>query len=403
MAFSFTKFLKVLLKPGTLTSDEAGSLEVSSGDNKVNYHNGSSRSPIVTEAHAATLTNKSIDADTNSITNIENGDIKAGAAISRDKLANGSANQVLINDGSGVMSGEAQLAITRGGTGQPTANTGFNALSPTTTKGDVIAHNGTINVRVPVGTNSQVLTANSAMASGLEWTNSAVADNSITTAKIVDLNVTTDKLAFNAVITNRIADLNVTTAKIDDRAVTAIKVAQNIILDGNCGTTGTFTVQSGAILSTSTAVNQGGLVSNGGTNGLFYPNGTGSASLDGSLGTRTLAVRTSGAATKFPLVVSAQPSTHGLMIIRGSVTSGGAVESGEGFTSVKNATGDYTITFTQAFADTPAVVAMHKGNNVFLTANLTSNTDCNLIARVSNTLTQNDSNFAFIAIGQRGA
>lgn len=44
-------------------------------------------------------------------------DINSAAAIARTKLANGSANHVVINDGSGVMSSEAQLGVSRGGTG----------------------------------------------------------------------------------------------------------------------------------------------------------------------------------------------------------------------------------------------------------------------------------------------
>lgn len=43
--------------------------------------------------------------------------VGAAAAIARSKLASGTASHVLINDGSGVMSSEAQLAISRGGTG----------------------------------------------------------------------------------------------------------------------------------------------------------------------------------------------------------------------------------------------------------------------------------------------
>src|ERR1041385_9166548 len=39
------------------------------------------------------------------------------------------------------------LTIGQGGTGQITQTLGFNALSPLTTKGDLIAHNGTNNVR----------------------------------------------------------------------------------------------------------------------------------------------------------------------------------------------------------------------------------------------------------------
>jgi hypothetical protein len=53
---------------------------------------------------------------------------------------------------------------------------------------------------------------------------SSIADDSITTAKIVDLNVTTAKLANNAVTTAKITDLNVTTGKLADNAVTTVKI-----------------------------------------------------------------------------------------------------------------------------------------------------------------------------------
>lgn len=48
---------------------------------------------------------------------ITNANIDATAAITRSKLANGTADHVLINDGSGVMSSEAALNVSRGGTG----------------------------------------------------------------------------------------------------------------------------------------------------------------------------------------------------------------------------------------------------------------------------------------------
>jgi hypothetical protein len=62
------------------------------------------------------------------------------------------------------------LPIANGGTGQTTAVAAFDALAPTTTKGDLIVHNGTDNVRVPVGgTNGHVLTVDSAEATGVKW------------------------------------------------------------------------------------------------------------------------------------------------------------------------------------------------------------------------------------------
>lgn len=110
----------------------------------------------------------------NLASSIVNADIAAAAAIARTKLADGTADHVLINNGTGVMSSEAQLAITRGGTGAATATAAFDNLAPTTTKGDLVAHNGTDNIRVAVGTDGQVLTANSANASGLGWSSPLV-------------------------------------------------------------------------------------------------------------------------------------------------------------------------------------------------------------------------------------
>lgn len=46
----------------------------------------------------------------------------------------------------------------------------FNNLSPLTTKGDLLTHDGTDNVRLPVGSNGQALVADSSTATGLSWT-----------------------------------------------------------------------------------------------------------------------------------------------------------------------------------------------------------------------------------------
>lgn len=63
MAFSFKKFWAGLtLDPkSTSTSDSQGDFEVLSTDGKARYHNGTSNSPVVTEAHTATLENKNLD------------------------------------------------------------------------------------------------------------------------------------------------------------------------------------------------------------------------------------------------------------------------------------------------------------------------------------------------------
>lgn len=59
---------------------------------------------IQSESNTSTLTNKTIDADNNTLSNIENDNIKVGAAIDRAKLASGTANRVVVNDGTGTFS-----------------------------------------------------------------------------------------------------------------------------------------------------------------------------------------------------------------------------------------------------------------------------------------------------------
>lgn len=90
--------------------------------------NGSNRPAAVAVTGDVTISNAGVTAiGSDKITNAM---VKSNAAIARTKLANGTASQVVINDGSGVMSSEAQLANTRGGTGQDTsASTGFAKVS----------------------------------------------------------------------------------------------------------------------------------------------------------------------------------------------------------------------------------------------------------------------------------
>jgi hypothetical protein len=78
------------------------------------------------------------------------------------------------------------LPIANGGTGQTTAVAAFDALAPTTTKGDLIVNDGSDNVRLAVGTNAYVLTADSAQATGVKWAavsaGTTVADDTSTNA-----------------------------------------------------------------------------------------------------------------------------------------------------------------------------------------------------------------------------
>ena len=61
------------------------------------------------------------------------------------------------------------VPIANGGTGETTDVAAFDALAPTTTKGDIIVFDGSDNIRLGVGTNGYVLTADTASASGVSW------------------------------------------------------------------------------------------------------------------------------------------------------------------------------------------------------------------------------------------
>lgn len=61
------------------------------------------------------------------------------------------------------------VPIAKGGSGQSTKTASFDALSPTTTKGDIIVHNGTNNVRLPIGADNTYPKADSTQPLGIRW------------------------------------------------------------------------------------------------------------------------------------------------------------------------------------------------------------------------------------------
>lgn len=75
---------------------------------ELGYLDGLTSSAVGT-SQSQTLTNKTIDADSNIITNIANSGIKTGAAITRAKLATGTAYSILANTSAGVISENATL------------------------------------------------------------------------------------------------------------------------------------------------------------------------------------------------------------------------------------------------------------------------------------------------------
>ena len=69
-----------------------GNLYYNTTLNLIRYYTGANWISLVDESSAQTVTNKSIDADNNTITNIDNDEIKAGAGIDVTKLHDGSVD-----------------------------------------------------------------------------------------------------------------------------------------------------------------------------------------------------------------------------------------------------------------------------------------------------------------------
>lgn len=102
---------------------------------------------------------------------LQNEDFKTEADITG---AGGNANQ-LLNDTKIYLSTKLKRLDTA-------LTDGTIAAFPTTTKGDLIVHNGTTNIRLGVGTNGQVLTADSAEISGVKWAASSGGSTNLSVA-----------------------------------------------------------------------------------------------------------------------------------------------------------------------------------------------------------------------------
>lgn len=94
-----------------VATDAASALSSHEADTS-SIHGITDTTDLLTTSNTKTLTNKTFDADGtgNSITNIENADIKAAAAIALDKLAATTASRALVSDGSGFVSAATTTA-----------------------------------------------------------------------------------------------------------------------------------------------------------------------------------------------------------------------------------------------------------------------------------------------------
>ena len=107
-------------------------------------------------------------------------------------------------------------------------------VSKLTTKGDLLVTSGSALNRLAVGTNYQVLGADSTATNGVAWGQVAaagLATDAVTTVKILDANVTAAKLASDSVTQAKIADRAVGSAELTNLTVaTAITDTYTLVL-----------------------------------------------------------------------------------------------------------------------------------------------------------------------------
>lgn len=137
-----------------------------------------------------------------------------------------------------------QVSISQGGTGQSSALSAFNALSPLTTKGDILTRNGTDNIRVAVGNDGEMIMADSTQSSGIKWANSSGPTKKIIQMVNVmepDVSTTTSTIPIDDTIPQNTEGAEVMTLSITPTS-SASKLRIDVTLVMGCDASGVHTV-----------------------------------------------------------------------------------------------------------------------------------------------------------------
>lgn len=250
----------VILKPESTTPSDAsnGALWYDSTLGKLRgYISGSARS-VVNEDQSQTLTNKTIDADLNTINNIENGDIKAAAAIEMTKLAAMASDKAVFTDVSGFLNTATTTAteldylsgVTSGVQAQLNAKASSSDLSThmsdTTTHGttgDIVGTSDTQNLSNKTFTN--VTNFTDTTESTTKDTGALVIEGGVGIEKSVTVGVNLEVLG-NLTVQGTTTTLNTATLDVEDANITINSGGNDAGAEGSgltidrTGTSGSF-------------------------------------------------------------------------------------------------------------------------------------------------------------------
>ncbi|MBP8959280.1 MAG: hypothetical protein KBG40_02515 [Bacteroidales bacterium] len=244
------------------------------------------------------VTNAKLGLDAVLTGNIKDGEVQtadiANSNVTLTKLANGGNNQVLTTTGTGLPQWEDKSIFTSstltnthilvGNASNVATDVPLSGDATITNTGVLtIADNAITTNKIVDGTIITADLADNSVTSAkiVDGTIISVdlADNSVTSAKIVDedvqtvdlanMSVTTDKIAADAVTTSKILDANVTTSKLADGSVTNAKLGLDAVLTGN--------IKDGEVKTADIADENVTLtkLANGGNNQVLTTTGTG--------------------------------------------------------------------------------------------------------------------------------
>lgn len=187
-------------------------------------------------------------------------------------VAIGSLDASKITSGTLATAQLPTIPLNKGGTGETTAAAAFDALSPLTTKGDLIVRNATTNTRLAVGADGKFLRSDSAQATGLTWADVVATDlSSMVSTGIVQRNASN---SYSSVTVN--APLTYSAGALGMGVGTGLSVTGgNLVVDTGTSS-GQIPVLDGSGKLSSSVIPSSATTSPGGSNTQIQYNGSGS-------------------------------------------------------------------------------------------------------------------------------